>query len=74
MSSFEVASAIHPAGKFKEAIEGGRMLLRQILEKASYIESRLDESEGKSSDLLRHIQHSLEEFDDDLGGAWVMCC
>ena len=73
MSSFEVASEVTSAGKFQETIDGGRRLLRQILEKVSYVESRLDESQGKSSDLFRHIQHSLEEFDDDLGGAWVMC-
>ena len=43
--------------------------LKAILEKTCYIESRLDESQGKSSDIFRHIQQGLIDFDGDLGGA-----
>jgi hypothetical protein len=43
--------------------------LKAILEKVCYIESRLDEAQGKSSDIFRHIQQGLIEFDQDLGGA-----
>ena len=65
----EVASAVASIPEFQAALETGQVLLRGILDKATYIEARLDESQGKSSDLFRHIQQSLEEFDAQLGGA-----
>ena len=65
----EVASAVASVPEFQAALETGQVLLRGILDKATYIEARLDESQGKSSDLFRHIQQSLEEFDAQLGGA-----
>ena len=51
--------------EFKQA----EYYLKAILEKTCYIESRLDEAQGKSSDVFRHIQQGLIEFDQDLGGA-----
>jgi hypothetical protein len=51
--------------EFKQA----EYYLQAILEKTTYIESRLDEAQGKSSDIFRHIQHGLIEFDSALGGA-----
>ena len=69
MSFDEVASAVASEPEFQASLETGKVLLRGILDKCTYIDSRLDESQGKSSDLFRHIQRSLEDFDSQLGGA-----
>jgi hypothetical protein len=49
--------------------EQAEYYLKAILEQTCYIESRLDEAQGKSSDMFRHIQQGLIDFDGDLGGA-----
>ena len=70
MSFVEVASAVASEPEMiQAALESGKAFLRGILDKCSYIGARLDESQGKSSDLFRHIQQSLEDFDPQLGGA-----
>ena len=69
MSFVEVASAVPSTPEMQTALESGKVLLRGILDKCTYIEARLDESQGKSSDLFRHIQQSLDDFDAQLGGA-----
>ena len=69
MNFVEVASAVASEPDFQVALESGKVILRGIFDKCSYIEARLDESQGKSSDLFRHIQQSLEDFDPQLGGA-----
>jgi hypothetical protein len=68
MSSVAFASEAAVA-ELQVAIQEGNAVLGSIFEKATYIELRLDESQGKSSDLFRHIQQSLEEFDAQLGGS-----
>ena len=69
MSFVEVASAVPSTPEIQTALESGKVFLRGILDKCTYIEARLDESQGKSSDLFRHIQQSLGDFDPQLGGA-----
>ena len=55
--------------EIQEGIESIQQYLSNIFDKASYIEARLDESQGKTSDLFRHIQQQFEDFDGQLGGA-----
>ena len=69
MSFVEVASAVPSTPEIQTALESGKVFLRGILDKCTYIDARLDESQGKSSDLFRHIQQSLDDFDPQLGGA-----
>jgi hypothetical protein len=48
MSFVEVASAVASEPDFQAALESAKVLLRGIFDKRSYIEARLDESQGKS--------------------------
>ena len=64
-----VASESLAVSDIKAAVESASEYLEKILEKTSYIEARLDESQGRTSDLFRHLQQSLENFDSELGGA-----